>query len=131
MPSPLNQIVLLPGGGAIARVTEEAAAFGRHRRAPFNYLVDAMSPDASDDEANISWARELAAALKPWAAGGAYLNFIGDEGEDRVVAAFGANTYTRLQALKDRYDPDNLFRLNQNVKPSGALIAEPGAAGPA
>jgi Berberine and berberine like len=122
MPSPLNQIVLLPGGGAIARAPEESAAFGRHRRAPFNYLVDAMSPDASDDEANISWARELASALKPFATGSAYLNFIGDEGEDRVVAAFGSNPYARLQALKDRYDPGNLFRLNQNVKPSGAVL---------
>jgi FAD/FMN-containing dehydrogenase len=122
MPSPLNQIVLLPGGGAIARVSEDSAAFGRHRRAPFNYLVDAMSPDASDDEANISWARELASALKQFATGSAYLNFIGDEGEDRVVAAFGSNPYARLQALKDRYDPGNLFRLNQNIKPSGAVL---------
>jgi hypothetical protein len=122
MPSPLNQIVLLPGGGAIARVPEESAAFGRNRRAPFNYLVDAMSPDASDDEANISWAREFASALKPFATGSAYLNFIGDEGEDRVVAAFGSKPYARLQALKDRYDPGNLFRLNQNVKPSGAVL---------
>jgi FAD/FMN-containing dehydrogenase len=124
MPSPLNQIVVLPGGGAIARVPEESIPFGRQRRAPFNYLVDGMSPHAADDEANISWARELAAALKPFAAGSAYLNFIGDEGEDRVAAAFGAKAYARLQALKDRYDPGNLFRLNQNIKPSGALAGE-------
>jgi FAD/FMN-containing dehydrogenase len=50
-----------------------------------------------------------------------YVNFIGDEGQDRVVASFGPEGYARLQALKDRYDPDNLFRSNQNVKPSGSV----------
>jgi hypothetical protein len=124
MPSPLNQIVLLPGGGAAARVPEQAIAFGRHRHAPFNYLVDAMSPDAADDEPNTAWARGLTAALKPFSAGSAYLNFIGEEGQERVLAAFGPAGYRRLQALKDRYDPDNLFRLNQNVRPSGWLGPE-------
>jgi hypothetical protein len=117
----------LIGGGAAARVPEQATPFGRHRRAPFNYLVDAMSPDAADDEVNTAWARGLAAALKPFSAGSAYLNFIGEEGQERVCAAFGAEAYRRLQALKDRYDPDNLLRLNQNIWPSAALRGAPAA----
>ena len=59
--------------------------------------------------------------MKPYTTGRAYLNFIGEEGEDRVRAAFGPETYARLQALKDRYDPTNLFRLNQNIKPTGQV----------
>ena len=55
--------------------------------------------------------------MKPFTTGRVYVNFIGDEGEDRVVASFGPEGYARLQALKDRYDPDNLFRSNQNIKP--------------
>ena len=59
--------------------------------------------------------------MKPCTTDRAYLNFIGEEGEDRVRAAFGPETYARLQALKDRYDPTNLFRLNQNIKPTGQV----------
>ena len=67
--------------------------------------------------------------MKPCTTGRAYLNFIGEEGEDRVRAAFGPETYARLQALKDRYDPTNLFRLNQNIKPTGQVSdPEPAAA---
>ena len=77
--------------------------------------------DPADDDANIAWTREAGARMKPYTTGRAYLNFIGEEGEDRVRAAFGPETYARLQALKDRYDPTNLFRLNQNIKPTGQV----------
>jgi FAD/FMN-containing dehydrogenase len=77
-----------------------------------------MWPDPADTEANIAWTRELAAALKPWTTGRAYLNFIGDEGLGRVEAAFGPEKYRRLQALKDEWDPQNLFRHNQNITPT-------------
>ncbi len=62
--------------------------------------------------------------MKPFKTGRVYLNFIGEEGVERVVAAFGEETYARLQALKDKYDPDNVFAFNQNIKPSGRA-AEP------
>jgi FAD/FMN-containing dehydrogenase len=127
-PSPLSQILVLPGGGAISRVPEDAMAFGQ-RRAPFNLHIISMWLDAADDGANIDWTRELGARMKPYTTGRAYLNFIGEEGEDRVRAAFGPETYARLQALKDRYDPTNLFRLNQNIKPTGQVSdPEPAAA---
>jgi FAD/FMN-containing dehydrogenase len=118
--------MVLPGGGALARVSRDAAAFGEGRQAPFNFMVDAGWADPAADEENIAWARGLADAMKPFAAGNAYLNFIGEEGRDRVRAAFGDRGYGRLQALKDRYDPDNVFRRNQNVEPSGSLAAIPG-----
>jgi FAD/FMN-containing dehydrogenase len=123
MPSPLSQIVVLPGGGVLGGVPEGATAF-RQRRAPFNYLVDAQWANPTGDEESIAWAKEVAASMKPFSAGSAYLNFIGDEGEDRIVAAFGASAYARLQALKNRYDPENVFRLNQNIEPSATFRRE-------
>ena len=88
------------------------------RGAPFNLHITSLWEDAADDEENIAWTRALGAAMKPFATGRVYVNFIGDEGEERVVASFGREGYRRLQAIKDRYDPDNLFRSTQNVKPS-------------
>ena len=120
VPSPLTQVILIPGGGAPARVPPDATAFDL-RDAPWNVHFLSMWPDPADDERNVAWTREVAGALKPYAAAGAYLNFLGDEGPDRVRAAFGPEKYARLVALKDRYDPDNLFCLNQNIAPSGQL----------
>ena len=113
----------LPGGGASARVPDGTMAIGQ-RHAPFNIHITSLWQDREDDDPNIAWTRELSAAMKPYTTGRVYVNFIGDEGEDRVVAAFGPEGYPRLQALKDRYDPDNLFRSNQNIKPTGAGAGE-------
>ena len=115
--SPLTQIILVPGGGAIARVDDEAMALGQ-RAAPWNIHYLSMWPDPADTEQNIAYTRGIATAMKPWTTGGAYLNFIGDEGSGRVEAAFGTEKYTRLQALKDEWDPENLFRHNQNIPPT-------------
>jgi FAD/FMN-containing dehydrogenase len=122
-PAPFSEIVALAGGGAVARAPRDALTFGQ-RQAPFNVLVHSQWSDPAEDGTNIAWAKEFRAAMQPFATGQAYLNFIGEEGEDRVVAAFGTKAYARLQALKDRYDPGNLFRLNQNIKPSGPVAAE-------
>ncbi|MCV2490934.1 FAD-binding oxidoreductase [Geodermatophilus sp. YIM 151500] len=120
VPSPTTQVAIIAGGGAPARVPDEATALGT-RTAPWNVHFLSIWADADDDERNIAWTRALSAAAKPWATGGAYLNFIGDEGHDRVRAAFGPEKYARLVALKDRYDPDNVFCLNQNVPPSRSV----------
>jgi hypothetical protein len=114
---------VLPGGGALARVDSEAITC-EQRQAPINYLIHTKWTDPTADETNIAWTKKLAAEMKPFASGRVYLNFIGDEGEARVRASLGLRAYARLQALKDRYDPDNLFSLNQNIKPSGALSGE-------
>ncbi|MGH3022163.1 MAG: BBE domain-containing protein, partial [Gaiellaceae bacterium] len=71
------------------------------------------------DAEHIAWARETAAALEPWSLGGGYVNYMqADEPIERVRAAFGAGAFERLQALKRRYDPDNVLRRNQNIPPS-------------
>jgi FAD/FMN-containing dehydrogenase len=117
VPSALTQVLTLPGGGAAARVPDGTMAISQ-RGAPFNLHITSLWADAGDDEANVAWTRELAAAMRPFTTGRVYVNFIGDEGEERVVASFGAEGYARLQALKAHYDPDNLFRPSQNVRPT-------------
>ena len=116
-PSPLSQAIVLPGGGAIARVDDNAMAFGQ-RSAPFNIHLLHMWADPAENEAQIAWIKEFGAAMKPFAFGGAYLNFIGDEGSGRVREAFGEEKFARLQGIKAVYDPENLFRLNQNIAPA-------------
>jgi FAD/FMN-containing dehydrogenase len=119
VPSPMTQILLLPGGGATDRVPEGTMLISE-RGAPFNLHITSLWADPADDEANIAWTRALSAAMKPWVTGRVYVNFIGDEGHDRVVASFGRAGYERLAALKARYDPENVFAFNQNVRPSVA-----------
>jgi FAD/FMN-containing dehydrogenase len=115
--SPMTQIIIVPGGGAIARVDEDATAFGQ-RTAPWNIHYLSMWPDPADTETNIAYTRDLAGAMKQWSTGRVYLNFIGDEGAGRVEAAFGPDKYARLRELKDEWDPTNLFRHNQNIPPT-------------
>jgi FAD/FMN-containing dehydrogenase len=74
--------------------------------------------DPAETEREIAWVREASAAMAPFATGGVYLNFEQDEGAEHVRAGFGAEKYARLVALKDKYDPGNLFRINQNIAPS-------------
>ncbi|HET7718671.1 MAG TPA: FAD-binding oxidoreductase [Acidimicrobiales bacterium] len=115
--SPLSQMLLVRGGGAIARVDDEATAFGQ-RDAPWNVHWLSLWPDPADTERNIAYTRAIATAMKPWTTGRVYLNFIGDEGSGRVEAAYGPERYARLQALKAKWDPQNLFRHNQNIAPA-------------
>jgi FAD/FMN-containing dehydrogenase len=112
-PSPLTQVVIAPGGGAVGRVPEDATAFS-NRDAPFNIHYINVWADASDDERCIGWTRQIAADMKPHTTGGLYLNYIGDEGS----AAFGDAKFERLQRIKAQYDPENLFRFNQNIPPA-------------
>ncbi len=83
--------------------------------------IDGIWEDAADDEKNLAWARAFWADMKHHSNGRAYLNFagLGEEGEELVRTSYGAANYERLAALKAEYDPGNLFRLNQNIKPSG------------
>ena len=83
-PSPMTQILVLPGGGALAQVPDGTMAIGE-RQAPFNIHITSLWPDPADDDANIAWTRDLSNALKSYTRR-VYVNFIGDEGEDRVVA---------------------------------------------
>lgn len=88
------------------------------RTAPWITHPFAVWERAADDDANIAWARGFRRDIARYASGGVYLNFIGDEGADRVRAAFGEEKYARLAAVKAEYDPDNIFRGNQNIEPA-------------
>ena len=114
--SPLTQIIVLPLGGAVADVAEDAMALGG-RSAPWQVHCYGVWP-GGDDTPHIEWVRGTEQAMRPYTVGGVSLNFVSEAANDRVRAAFGEEKYQRLVALKDKYDPDNVFRLNQNVPPS-------------
>jgi FAD/FMN-containing dehydrogenase len=115
--SPFNQIIVVPGGGAIARVSDDASAFGS-RDAAFNIHYLGMWEGEAESDRNIAYIRELSGAMKPWSTGRAYLNFLGDEGLSRVEAGFGPEKFARMQQLKAQWDPDNVFHHNQNIPPA-------------
>lgn len=115
VPSASSFFVFQQVGGAISRVRPAATAYA-NRGAAYDSFPVSIWTDPAADEANIAWAREMYTALRPFAIDGVYVNNLGDEGHDRVKAAYGEN-YARLVALKRKYDPDNLFRLNQNIRP--------------
>jgi FAD/FMN-containing dehydrogenase len=117
VPSPLTQILIVPGGGQLARVNDDAMAIGQ-RQAPWNTHLLTVWTDPADSARNLAWLRALQAAIDPYTTGHAWLNFLGEEGEHRVRRAVGDRKYERLQTIKRRYDPDNVFHLNQNVTPS-------------
>jgi FAD/FMN-containing dehydrogenase len=114
-PSPMASILLEHFHGAVTRIATDAIAVP-HRRPGWNLLIPTVWTDPAATEANIAWTRETHAALAPHLAAGRWLNYLGDdETDDAVRAAYGPN-YERLQALKRRYDPDNVFRSNQNIR---------------
>ena len=102
------------------RVHEDATAFG-HRGWPYNLLVMSIWEKAAESDANIQWTRKFFDAMQPFLADGVYVNYLGDEGQDRVRAAYGGDKYDRLVELKNKYDPTNFFRMNQNIRPSSSL----------
>jgi FAD/FMN-containing dehydrogenase len=118
MPSPFSGVGLQQMGGVASRVDPAATAFA-HRARQYDLLMLSQWPDPAETPRNVSWTRACFAAMEPFLAGAVYANNLGDEGQDRVRAAYGAN-YDRLAALKAEYDPTNLFRVNQNVTPASA-----------
>ncbi len=114
--SPLTSFPIWQMGGAVARVGEDDTAFSG-RGAGFTYNIGACTETSEGFDAEVEWVRGFWSALEPWHQG-VYVNFLGDEGADRVRDAYGAAKYERLQALKRRLDPDNVFRLNQNIAPA-------------
>jgi hypothetical protein len=116
MPSAASGIGMQQLHGVAARVDPAATAFP-HRRSQSELLILAQWADPAETERNIGWTRALFEAMQPFTAGGVYVNDLGEEGENRVRAAYGAN-FDRLAAVKAAYDPVNLFRSNQNIRPA-------------
>jgi FAD/FMN-containing dehydrogenase len=104
-------------GGAVARVDADATAFGQ-RYGRFLYNAVATWEDPTADATQVPWARAFHDAMQPSATGGVYVNFLSEEGHERVRAAYGEDKFARLTTIKAAYDPTNLFALNQNIPPA-------------
>lgn len=116
--SPASDIKLAALGGALARVPEGASAYG-HRDAAILLNINTRWDEPGDDEAHIDWTRRLWGELHRLAVG-VYVNFLGEEGSGRVVQAYGEDKFRRLVEVKSKWDPRNLFRINQNIPPADA-----------
>ncbi len=123
MPSPATGVGLQQMHGVASRVDPTATAFP-HRDEHYDFLILSQWADPAESERNVEWTRSLFEAMEPFFGEGVYVNNLGDEGEDRVRAAYGAN-YERLLDLKGKYDPTNLFRLNQNIPPPTEAASSP------
>jgi len=114
--APMTHIVLYTFGGAVSRVPDADSAV-TYRDARHAVIAIGMWDNPEDDAAQIGWVREFARAMQPYAYGGFYPNYDGDAAPERVELAFGPEKYARLAAAKQKYDPSNVFRLNQNILP--------------
>ena len=116
MPSSASGVGLQQLHGVASRVAPSATAFP-HRAEQYDFLILSQWSEATDSDRNLQWTRALFEAMQPHLEASVYVNNLGDEGPGRVQAAYGEN-YPRLAAVKRTYDPDNLFRANQNIDPS-------------
>jgi FAD/FMN-containing dehydrogenase len=116
-PAPQCELHVQMLGGAVSRVPADASAFP-HRAAPYVLNLISRWEDPAKDDELLAWGRDVYASVEEHTTGGAYINFLDDEGAGRVRAAYGEETYARLQAVKAKYDPDNAFRRNQNITPA-------------
>ena len=114
-PTELSLTHLYPIDGAVHQVPQNATAWNC-RNATWSMVIAGIDPDPANAEAIMNWAREYWKALRPYTVGSAYVNFMMEEGEDRIKGTYGEN-YNRLSAIKKKYDPTNFFRVNQNIKP--------------
>jgi FAD/FMN-containing dehydrogenase len=116
LPDPNTEIAFAQLGGAISRLTNADSAYAR-REAQYLVNLHGRWADQASDASCIAWARELFNAAAPFSTGSVYVNFLSADDESRVRSAYGAN-YDRLVALKNKYDPTNLFQVNQNIRPT-------------
>ncbi len=117
IPSP-TQHIIFPWGGAVA--ADASGSPLATRESPWVVHPLTMWEDPADDERAIQWTRDVCADVKPYATGATYLNFVGDEGEERIVSGYGRENYERLAAVKAEYDPDDVFHLHHPIRPLAA-----------
>jgi FAD/FMN-containing dehydrogenase len=116
VPSPMTNIIIEHFHGAACRVEPTATAFP-HREPGFNLVLTGQWADSADTDVNMRWVRDTLAALEPYTAPRTYMNYAADDEADRIAAFYGPNL-DRLRDIKRRYDPDNVFRVNQNIPPA-------------
>ncbi|HWM53783.1 MAG TPA: FAD-binding oxidoreductase [Solirubrobacterales bacterium] len=117
IPSP-TQHIIFPWGGAVSRGASSSPL--ATRESPWVVHPLTMWEDPADDERGIQWTRDVRADVQPWATGATYLNFVGDEGEERIVSGYGRENYDRLAAMKAEYDPEDVFHLHHPIRPAAA-----------
>jgi hypothetical protein len=116
-PSPESSLLVFQLGGAASRI-DDADSAAAHREAAYILNIAASCVEPQRTDRCVNWARAFWSDMRQFSTGGAYVNFLTeDEGEDRTMAAYSASKYDRLVAVKNKYDPTNLFSLNQNIKP--------------
>ena len=115
MPTPLSTMHLYPINGKASEISNDETPWN-YRNATWAMVIAGIDGDAANNDTISKWAKDYWEALHPYSAGGAYVNFMMDEGEDRIKATYGKN-YEKLAAIKAKYDTNNLFRVNQNIKP--------------
>jgi FAD/FMN-containing dehydrogenase len=120
--SPWTQTIVFRHGGEVSRIPEDANA-ASHRAAAYLLHPIACWEDPADTQRHVEWCKGLSQAMRPFSTGGVYLNMESGTGEERVRAGYGEAKYARLVELKDRWDPGNLFSINQNIRPSGSAVA--------
>jgi hypothetical protein len=118
IPTVNSAMHIYPMSGAVHDVPKNATAFA-YRDVKFTHIIAAVSPDPVPMPQYREWVRDYWSALHPHSAGGGYVNFLMDEGDERISASYQEN-YQRLAEVKKKYDPGNLFRVNQNIKPVAA-----------
>jgi FAD/FMN-containing dehydrogenase len=117
VPSPFATIALEPFGGAVGRVGVDETAFP-HRLAHYSLVILGIWTDPAEQATHVRWVRELWEAMQPYSSEAVYVNYLDADDADRVRSAYGGATYRRLQLLKEKYDPKNFFRMNQNIGPT-------------
>ncbi len=115
LPTPYSTMHLYPVNGFASRIGKKDTAWN-FRDANYAMVIVGVDPDAGNKDKITGWAKDYWQAMHPYSAGGAYINFMMDEGEERISATYGDN-YKKLTEIKAKYDPNNLFRVNQNIKP--------------
>jgi hypothetical protein len=121
LPNFFSTMHIYPINGAASRIGRNDTAWS-YRDATFAQVIVGVDPDPANKDAITAWARAYFDAVHPHSSGGAYVNFMMDEGEDRIRATYRDN-YDRLAAIKAKYDPDNFFHINQNIRPSRQAAA--------
>ena len=119
IPTSLSTMHLYPIDGAVHQVANDETAFS-HRDANWSSVFFGVDPDPANAERITEWTKEYWAALHPYSAGGAYVNFMMDEGQERIRATY-RDDFERLVDIKNEYDPTNLFRVNQNIRPTATV----------
>jgi FAD/FMN-containing dehydrogenase len=115
--SPFSTVALEPFGGAVGRVGPDETAFP-HRHADFSLVILGIWTDRAESATHIGWVRAFWQAMQPFSSEAVYVNYLDSDDTDRVQAAYGTTTHQRLRLLKERYDPENFFRVNQNIGPA-------------